>query len=133
MTDFFAQDVAAGLEEMRALSESLMVDHIRVEVSDGFVLDEASFEDVESWSTVYEGKARFQRAERASSESEAGSAFAGRSLVDVRVPVDTPLLSDDARVTVLSGRHAGKVLTVKGRSFQSFERDARYACEAVEW
>lgn len=114
-------------------SESLMVDRVRVEVSAGLVPDPDSFDDVESWQAVYEGRARFQRAERASSESEAGAAFAGRTLVDVRVPLGAPLLPDDARVTVLSGRYAGKVLTVKGRSFQSFERDARYACEAVEW
>lgn len=129
----FAADLAYGLSEMRALSESLMVDWVRVDVSEGLVMDEESFEDVESWSEVYVGVARFQRAERASAEDEAGAAFSGRTLVDVRVPLDAPLLPDDARVTVLSGRHAGKTLTVKARSFQSFERDARYACEAVEW
>lgn len=110
-----------------------MVDRVRVEVSAGLVRVPDSFDDVETWSTAYEGRARFQRAERASSESEAGAAFAGRTLVDVRVPLKAPLFPDGARVTVLSGRHAGKVLTVKGRSLQSFEKDARYACEAVEW
>lgn len=115
-------------------SESLMVDACRIEVPGGVVTDPDTLQDVVSWRVLYEGKCRLQRVNVQASEVEAAAAFAGKTPTDLRLPLSAPELPNEARVTVT--RHArlvGRQMTVKGRSFQTFERDARYACEGVGW
>lgn len=127
-------DLQAGVSDLRALSESLMVDECRVEVPGGVVTDPDALQDVVSWRVLYEGRCRLQRVNVQASEVEAAAAFAGKTPTDLRLPLSAPELPNEARVTVT--RHArlvGRQMTVKGRSFQTFERDARYACEGVDW
>lgn len=127
-------DLEQGRADLQALSESLMVDACLVEVLGDVVTEPDTLQDTTSWVTVYEGKCRLQRVNVQASEVEAAAAYAGKTPTDLRLPLSAPELPNDARVTVTKhARLTGREMVVKGRSFQTFEKDARYACEGVDW
>lgn len=144
MTDFFAQDVAAGLEEMRALSESLMVDECRIERR---VVDESGQPVyvpgpdrrlTESWQVVYEGPCKVRAAGTQAVTAEAGEVVAdvSRSLLDLPVSdAASGLVRAGDRATVTESRfdpaNVGRVLIVQRDVPRTYPVERRLACEEV--
>lgn len=144
MTDFFAQDVAAGLSEMRALSESLMVDACRIERR---VVDESGQPVyvpgpdrhlTESWELVYEGRCKVRASSQQTSSAEAGEVVAQVSHTILDLPVSDAAsgrvrAGDRATITAcrFDPANVGRVLTVKRDVPRTYPVERRLACEEV--
>lgn len=131
-------DIAATLPELRAHAESMMRDTIRLERQTGTTPDPVTLEEVPTWATVYDGKARIQRTGQVSpSEQVVGEVEFGLNAVLIQLPLTAVGVKKGHRVTVAAvGPESdpdllGLVATVQANLTKSHPTKRTLVCEEV--
>lgn len=126
-----------ALAGARAAAEAIMRDTVRIEHQTGTTVDPGTLEEVPTYATVYESKARVQRPGTQPSETVAGEIEFGVSTVLVQLPLTVAGVKRDHRVTVTAlGAESdpdmlGLVATVKANLTKSHATKRTLVCEEV--
>lgn len=108
-------DIAAALPELRAQAESLMTSQVIIEHPTGSVFDPVSNEDVSTWETVYEGKARLYAPKTQPAMVDAGGQIVNTQTYQGTLPWETVGVHASDRVTVNESEdpdQIGKTFTI---------------------
>lgn len=118
------------LVRAREVQDVAMVDTVRVERSSGLAYDRELDADVEVWESVYEGRARFPRADGSDRVIVTGETVTPASPT-VKVPWDVSGVLPDDRVTCtgsVSPGMVGRIVWVTDQSPRTFQSAVNLTC-----
>lgn len=120
------------LDEAREIQESVMLDACRIERGT-VVFDRVAGQDVETWETVWEGPARYPRADAQSRVVVTGETITPATPT-VKIPWHVDGVRPDDRVTCTSSQtpaSVGRILWVTDTSPRTYQSAVTLICREV--
>lgn len=125
-------DLTGALDEARGIQAAAMLDQVRIERAER-TFDRDTGADVETWKLVWEGDARYPRADASTRVIVTGQTITPATPV-VIVPWDVTGVRPDDRVTCtdsISPGMVGRILWVTDTSPRTFQSAVHLTCREV--